>query len=443
MSDVLGKVPSYLRIKIVHSDEHIIVVHKPSLLRSVPGTRKENHNADISSDDGGASKNNPIDNVPKIATGQEAWTEAMLYYQDEEIRENAVACEIQKNRDKAKHLDAKLMINVKLLLKNLAAKPKKAIKSIPRRKHAFEKYVTRNAKTILPHLLRKNNASTSNNDGGDASANELILMMKEASYVAFDILKRKSISILDIHLASKKTKDEESALGQINLLFKTSDDIKKEYGEIHPGNQYGPIHVVHRLDCETSGLLVFARTADAASFLSKAWRERKVSKTYLAQVQSWPPFQEGGQMSGVINLPLGPMKDDRLRWEVRDENHGGKPSQSLWKVLMENNKIFNENRIDGQKKEKTITLELKPISGRTHQLRIHCASTNESGIIGDSLYGPNTIDLKDGLIKAKKIDVSLRLHAYMLSFPHPSTTEKNFLVHYKCNHDWGDNLERL
>lgn len=126
MSDVLGKVPSYLRIKIVHSDEHIIVVHKPSLLRSVPGTRKENHNADISSDDGGASKNNPIDNVPKIATGQEAWTEAMLYYQDEEIRENAVACEIQKNRDKAKHLDAKLIINVKLLLKNLAAKPKKS-----------------------------------------------------------------------------------------------------------------------------------------------------------------------------------------------------------------------------------------------------------------------------------------------------------------------------
>jgi 23S rRNA-/tRNA-specific pseudouridylate synthase len=158
--------------------------------------------------------------------------------------------------------------------------------------------------------------------------------------------------------------------------------------------------------------MVFARQASSASFLSQAWRERnQVSKTYLAKVYEWPPWTTEKEELGRIDLALAP-SGERLKWKVCDD---GKPSTTLWKVL------------DGSKKESSILLELQPITGRTHQLRIHC-STVGSGIMGDSLYGL-------GQAESQQLETEQRLclHAYKLRFPHPESKE---LVEFVADPDW-------
>jgi tRNA pseudouridine32 synthase / 23S rRNA pseudouridine746 synthase len=162
---------------------------------------------------------------------------------------------------------------------------------------------------------------------------------------------------------------------------------------IHDSTSY-ELHFV-----QTSGLMVFARDCDSASGLCKAWRERdRVHKTYLARVTDWPPLGEHGE----INLALSP-SDERLKWKVDPK---GKRSQTLWKIT-------------NRQAESTI-LALTPVTGRTHQLRIHCAEIG-SGIEGDSLYGLNPVELAD---PTNPGGVSLCLHAHKLSLPHPTTGEQ-------------------
>ena len=190
------------------------------------------------------------------------------------------------------------------------------------------------------------------------------------------------------------TKDNESALGQLRLLgFELSPEV--------------PIKAVHRLDMETSGVMVFARNDQAASKLCEAWRERDlVDKLYLAQVNRWPPFHTHGLKEGSIDLALAP-SEERLKWKVQED---GKPSKTLWEVL--HTPLPDEI-------ENVITLSLKPITGRTHQLRIHCASIG-SGIIGDSLYGDNPVEWTEDVSDKSSV---LRLHASKLSIPHPETSK--------------------
>jgi tRNA pseudouridine32 synthase / 23S rRNA pseudouridine746 synthase len=145
--------------------------------------------------------------------------------------------------------------------------------------------------------------------------------------------------------------------------------------------------------------MVFARDFHSASGLCKAWRERaRVHKTYLARVKDWPPLDEHGE----VNLALSP-SDERLKWKVDPE---GKLSQTLWKIV--------------SRQAGSIILELTPITGRTHQLRIHCAEIG-SGIEGDSLYGLNPIELAD---PKNPGGFGLCLHAHKLSLPHPTTQEQ-------------------
>jgi 23S rRNA-/tRNA-specific pseudouridylate synthase len=171
-----------------------------------------------------------------------------------------------------------------------------------------------------------------------------------------------------------------------------------------------------------------------ASFLSKAWRERdQVSKHYLAVVHYWPPYHDKSTDEGVINAPLSP-SDERLKWKVVDgDEGGGKPSTTEWKVfrvLSSRNKDKGNN--DSPTKTTPVTerrpliLELKPITGRTHQLRIHCAHIG-SGIDGDSLYGANRVDF-DSSSHGK-----LKLHAWKLSFPHPNGKE---VCEFSCDPTW-------
>ena len=149
---------------------------------------------------------------------------------------------------------------------------------------------------------------------------------------------------------------------------------------------------VHRLDMDTSGLMVFAHGPEIHRALSMAFERKQVAKRYEALVWG-SPSQEEGQ----INLPLIKDWPNRPRHMVDFDN--GKPSQTLWKVLAREDEVTR--------------VSLTPVTGRTHQLRIHMAEIGH-GILGDCWYGsPESMSARHRLC----------LHACELSFEHPATGE--------------------
>ena len=151
--------------------------------------------------------------------------------------------------------------------------------------------------------------------------------------------------------------------------------------------------VVHRLDMETSGLMVFARSLDAQRALNRAFEQRLVEKYYVAVVTG---IVENDQ--GTINLPLICDWPNRPRQMV--DHQIGKPSTTHY-VVLARDEMLKETRVG-----------LTPVTGRSHQLRVHMASLGHA-IIGDSLYSINPPP--DGQ--------RLMLHATKLSFPHPVSGE--------------------
>jgi tRNA pseudouridine32 synthase/23S rRNA pseudouridine746 synthase len=144
--------------------------------------------------------------------------------------------------------------------------------------------------------------------------------------------------------------------------------------------------VVHRLDQATSGLMVMARGAVAQRQLSADFAARRVHKTYVAIVQGL--LRED---SGLIELPVGADWPNRPRQKV-DPSHG-KPSLTLWWVL------------ERDPAAGTTRLALEPVTGRTHQLRVHLQAIGHP-IVGDALYG--------------QAAGRLMLHADRLELPHPA-----------------------
>ena len=146
--------------------------------------------------------------------------------------------------------------------------------------------------------------------------------------------------------------------------------------------------VVHRLDMATSGLVLFARGIEAQRRLSRAFAQREIGKAYEAMVHG-APANDGGE----IDLPLAADWPNRPRQKVDRET--GKPSLTRWRVL---------SREPGRTR-----LALEPLTGRTHQLRVHLAAIGHP-ILGDALYG-------DG--PAAAASPRLLLHASALAFSHP------------------------
>ncbi len=149
-----------------------------------------------------------------------------------------------------------------------------------------------------------------------------------------------------------------------------------------------PWRSVHRLDQATSGLLIIAKSEAIAQQLQQQFQRRQVKKIYIAVLAGVI-----SQLQGTIDLPLAPDLENRPRQVVDRQN--GKPSQTIYRVI---GQIRNQTRI-----------EFQPITGRTHQLRVHAAIGLGAAIIGDRLYG-----------QAVKGD-RLQLHAKSLQFPHPVT----------------------
>lgn len=154
--------------------------------------------------------------------------------------------------------------------------------------------------------------------------------------------------------------------------------------------------LIHRLDRNTSGVIVLAKTARAHRTLSKHFRERWVKKFYLALVSG-----RVEKDSGEIDAPIGCTDDRNIwpRWRVLDEKEGGKSAKTKFRVV----RRFAAHTL----------LELEPLTGRTHQIRIHCHLIGHA-VVGDPFYKTTV----DPLAAAHGIKHHL-LHASRLIFRHP------------------------
>ena len=167
-------------------------------------------------------------------------------------------------------------------------------------------------------------------------------------------------------------------------------------------NLYGTeIHAVHRLDMDTSGVIIYAKDSQSATSLQRQFEERTVEKTYVARLSPQgnnrfvTPVTLNEGSSGTISLPLSPDYDERPR--QRTDMSQGKPAVTSYKVT-------------GINPDGTTDIVFRPQTGRTHQLRVHSAHILGLGrpIVGDLLYGGATAS-------------RLHLHALSISFIHPAT----------------------
>jgi len=148
--------------------------------------------------------------------------------------------------------------------------------------------------------------------------------------------------------------------------------------------------VVHRLDMATSGVMLMARGPQMQRALSRAFETREVRKQYVAVVDGCVAGE-----SGEIDLPIGRDWADRPLRKIDPE--GGKPSRTAWQVLA--------------REAQCTRVLLEPITGRTHQLRLHLAAVGHA-ILGDPLYAPQATQPKAH---------RLLLHAWKLALVHPAT----------------------
>ena len=158
---------------------------------------------------------------------------------------------------------------------------------------------------------------------------------------------------------------------------------------------------VHRLDRDTSGVLVFAKNKAAYDFLRKAFHDREVRKTYLAFIYGVPKGKEG-----VIDFDIGRSRRD-FRLRSAQPKAKGRLRESLTRY-----EVIGE--AEGTDKGSTggyALLKVNPETGRTHQIRVHLKAIHHP-IVGDALYSPN---------HSPALDISrLGLHAYMLDLPLPA-----------------------
>ncbi|MBU1695684.1 MAG: RluA family pseudouridine synthase [Proteobacteria bacterium] len=154
--------------------------------------------------------------------------------------------------------------------------------------------------------------------------------------------------------------------------------------------------IVHRLDKDTSGLMVVSKTETALDFLQKEFKQRRVAKKYLALISGNLPEDQG-----EINIPLGrhPVKRKLMAINYKD----GKPARTCWKV---------------KKRFKTACLvEALLKTGRTHQIRVHFYAIDHP-LVGDLIYQPRRYR------KKKSIAPRQMLHSWQLAFRHPYSGKK-------------------
>lgn len=170
----------------------------------------------------------------------------------------------------------------------------------------------------------------------------------------------------------------------VNALLAKLSSLGGIGGELRPG-------IVHRLDKDTSGLLLVAKNDVTQQELSRMLKEREVEKHYRALVEGIPK-----EPSGRIELPIDRSKKDRKKMAV---DPAGREAVTEWRVL--------------ETGKNCCLLDVRILTGRTHQIRVHMRSMNHP-VCGDPIYG-----FEHGVRVP-----CLMLHAYSLSFVHPRTKQK-------------------
>ncbi len=144
------------------------------------------------------------------------------------------------------------------------------------------------------------------------------------------------------------------------------DSVAVRAGELKLGFQREPV-AMHRLDRDTSGCLLLARNPKARAKFQQAFESGMVEKLYLAVVEGVP---DGAH--GLIDLPLAKVSTAEEGWRMVPDNTG-KTAQTRWRKLAE---------MEGRS-----LIEFKPLSGRTHQIRVHAARGLGAAVVGDPVYG--------------------------------------------------------
>jgi tRNA pseudouridine32 synthase/23S rRNA pseudouridine746 synthase len=170
--------------------------------------------------------------------------------------------------------------------------------------------------------------------------------------------------------------------------------------------RFAGARIVHRLDMMTSGLLVLALDAPTHATLSAAFRERRVDKRYEALVHGpWLDGEAKARLAGEIDLPLIVDWPNRPRQVVCHDT--GKPSLTRYRVVAGDEAHTGRDGIA----HRLARVALEPVTGRTHQLRVHLAALGHP-IAGDPFYG-----------RAGDSAPRMMLHAVGLAFDHPATGE--------------------
>jgi tRNA pseudouridine32 synthase/23S rRNA pseudouridine746 synthase len=170
---------------------------------------------------------------------------------------------------------------------------------------------------------------------------------------------------------------------------KGGESLEDAFAHLRYGLPRNPA-LAHRLDRETSGCLVLGRHHKALEKLGKLFKQGKIAKTYWAVVEGGPEADEG-----LIDKPLGRRDPERGWWMKVDAQ--GQPSQTRWRV-----------RGRGRLADKALTwLEMSPLTGRTHQLRVHAESEGWP-ILGDSVYGARALDGPRLHLLARRVEIPLK-----------------------------------
>jgi len=201
------------------------------------------------------------------------------------------------------------------------------------------------------------------------------------------------------------------------------------YGNVH-GHKWSTLNgawrpgILHRLDKNTTGVMLVAKSDEAHWRLARQFELRTIQKTYLAIAHGVPEL-----LNDVIDLPIGHDKFIREKMAVRKIESGAKEAVTRYEVLNEIDGDLTKfqlgsgqhaaDRNKPKPAERFSLFKLSPKTGRTHQLRVHLSHIGYP-IVGDTLYGGKTIEALDGSFKFER----QALHAFQITFTHPITLKQ-------------------
>src|SRR5580692_5443120 len=206
-----------------------------------------------------------------------------------------------------------------------------------------------------------------------------------------------------VHAGAGATEDQRNRGTLVNALLHHFATLSAVGGEMRPG-------IVHRLDKETSGLIVVAKNDEAHRKLAEQFARREVKKTYIALVHGWPKKDRG-----TISASISRDRIRRIRMTTRGS--GGRDAVSHYTVVRRLDTPFG----------KFALVEVRIDTGRTHQIRVHMASLGHA-VVGDALYGaPREMRARRGRATDEGAAISLPrnfLHAAHLELTHPRTGDR-------------------